>query len=157
MANRRRRLPSGSGASRRRSVRRGAAIVELAVILPVLLTIALLCVDFGRFAYCYIAVTNAARAGAAYGSSHALVGTSDPVWAAAVQAAVTDDFSQNKWYQASKLTVDQPVVTRDATTGNWWVQVNVQYSFQTLIHWPFLPGYSSPVALHRRVVMRGII
>ena len=46
--------------------RRGAAAVELAMILPVLMTIVLGCVDFGRFAYNYIAVTNAARAGASY-------------------------------------------------------------------------------------------
>ena len=47
--------------------RRGAAAVELAVIMPVFLLLTLGFVDFGRFAYAYIAVTNAARAGAGAG------------------------------------------------------------------------------------------
>ena len=55
---------SSAGARRHR---RGAAAVEFAVILPLLVTIVLGCVDFGRFAYNYIALTNAARAGAAFG------------------------------------------------------------------------------------------
>jgi Flp pilus assembly protein TadG len=42
--------------------RRGAAAVEFALILPLLVTLVLACVDFGQFAYNYIAVTNAARA-----------------------------------------------------------------------------------------------
>src|SRR5438034_6510408 len=51
----------------RRSGRPAVAAVELAILLPVLVLIVLGCIDFGRFAYNYIAVTNAARAGAAYG------------------------------------------------------------------------------------------
>ena len=43
--------------------RRGVTAVEFALILPLLMTIVLGCVDYGRFAYDYIAVTNAARAG----------------------------------------------------------------------------------------------
>src|SRR5262245_51604636 len=46
--------------------RRGASATELAVILPLFITIVLGCVDFGRFAYTYIAVSNAARAAAAW-------------------------------------------------------------------------------------------
>ena len=46
--------------------RRGGSAVELAIILPIFATLVLATVDFGRFAYNYIAVTNAARAGAAW-------------------------------------------------------------------------------------------
>ncbi len=44
--------------------RRGAAAIELAIIMPVLLLLIFGCFDFGRFAYVSIAVTNAVRAGA---------------------------------------------------------------------------------------------
>jgi hypothetical protein len=57
---------SEGGRDRRRR-RRGAAAVELALILPVFLLLLLGCHDFGRFAYTFIAVTNAARAGAGAG------------------------------------------------------------------------------------------
>src|SRR5262249_30660371 len=48
----------------RRHPRRGMAAVELAMCATVLTGIVLGATDFGRFAYTYIAVTNAARAGA---------------------------------------------------------------------------------------------
>ena len=50
--------------------RRGHAAVEFALILPLLVTIIFACIDLGRFAHTYIAVTNAARAGAGFGSSN---------------------------------------------------------------------------------------
>ena len=45
---------------------RGQALVELALILPVLLLILLAAIDFGRVLFSWIEVTNAAREGAAY-------------------------------------------------------------------------------------------
>jgi Flp pilus assembly protein TadG len=58
-------MPPAGSAGRSPRRRRGAAAAELAMILPLMLILVLGCVDFGRFAYSYIAVTNAARAGAA--------------------------------------------------------------------------------------------
>jgi Flp pilus assembly protein TadG len=46
----------------------GAALVELAVSLPVLLLIFVITIDFARVFYLSIALTNAARAGAQYGA-----------------------------------------------------------------------------------------
>ena len=51
--------PPRHGAAARR--RRGSAILEFALVLPPLLMMVLLCIDFGRIAYYYIAVTNVAR------------------------------------------------------------------------------------------------
>ena len=45
----------------------GAAVVEMAITLPVLILLIMGCIDFGRFACVWIAVTNAARAGAGVG------------------------------------------------------------------------------------------
>jgi len=47
----------------------GQALVELAIALPVLLALAIGVIDIGRYAYVSILIGNAARAGAAYGSS----------------------------------------------------------------------------------------
>jgi Flp pilus assembly protein TadG len=46
----------------------GQALVELAIILPMLLILALGVIEIGRYAYIAILVGNAARAGAAYGA-----------------------------------------------------------------------------------------
>jgi Flp pilus assembly protein TadG len=47
---------------------RGQALVELAIVLPVLLLLALGIIEIGRYAYIGILVGNAARAGAIYGA-----------------------------------------------------------------------------------------
>jgi Flp pilus assembly protein TadG len=47
----------------------GGAMVELAVVLPVLILIAIGVMDYGRVFFTSIAVANAARAGAEYGTS----------------------------------------------------------------------------------------
>ena len=60
--------------SRRSSARdsaRGQALVEFALVAPVMLVIMLLAVDFGRLFFTYVAVNNAAREGAFYAATHA--------------------------------------------------------------------------------------
>jgi Flp pilus assembly protein TadG len=61
---------SRRSASRDRS-RRGQALVEFALVLPVLLVLLLLAVDFGRLFTTYVSVNNAAREGAFYAAEHA--------------------------------------------------------------------------------------
>jgi Flp pilus assembly protein TadG len=137
------------------SARRGSATLELAILLPLLLSVALLCVDFGRFAHFYIGVTNAARTGAGFASSNLYTPTTQSLWNAKVQQAVRDELSTNAWFDPSKATISQQMIPE--TGGYWRAQVDVTYPFRTLINWPFLPGYNTPVMLHRKVVMRGTL
>ena len=135
--------------------RRGAAILELSLLLPILLSLVLLCVDYGRLAFCYMAVTNAARVGAGYASSNPYTVAN---WQANTIAAVQNEFTKtaNTWFVAADLTVPNPVLTQDGN-GYWHVSVTATYSFSTLINWPWLPGYNTAVPLTRTVVMRGTI
>jgi hypothetical protein len=113
----------------------------------------LLTVDFGRFAHTFIAVNNAARAGAGIGSFNNTTPTSKPLWDAAIQQAVEDELATNPWFDPGELVVAVPVLI-DEGNGLRRVEVDVTYPFQTLINWPFLPGYNDPVNLRRVVVMR---
>ena len=133
--------------------RRGVAILEFALALPVLLSLVLLAIDYGRVASCYVAVTNAARAGAGYGSANAYTSATLAAWQAATIQAAKDEFATNPWYNSAKLTVGTPVVTQEGN-GYWRVSVTATYSFQTLINWTVLSNYNTPVSLTRTVVMR---
>ncbi|HEY7969364.1 MAG TPA: TadE/TadG family type IV pilus assembly protein [Candidatus Limnocylindrales bacterium] len=66
--------PTPSGCRRTSSTRstrtRAQALVEFALVLPVMILVLLLAIDFGRLFFSYIEVTNAAREGAAYGIAH---------------------------------------------------------------------------------------
>jgi Flp pilus assembly protein TadG len=57
--------PSSGG--RRRC---GQSLVEFVVVLPVMLLVLLMAIDFGRLLFSYVQITNAAREGAAYGITH---------------------------------------------------------------------------------------
>jgi hypothetical protein len=53
-----------------RSDRRGQALVEMAIILPVLLLLVLMALDFGRVFFGWVGLTNASRIGASYAAAH---------------------------------------------------------------------------------------
>lgn len=132
--------------------RRGVAAAEFALILPLLVTIVFGCVDFGRFAHSYIAVTNAARAGAGFASFNPYTSTTQSTWQSQVTQAVIDEMSQMNGFNSSNLTVSTPVVTTDAN-GLKRVRVDVSYPFQTIVTWPAIP---KQVTLRRAVEMRMI-
>jgi Flp pilus assembly protein TadG len=113
----------------------------MAIILPLFVMIVLGCVDFGRFAYTYIAVCNAARAGAAWAMMNPPSNMASPsaAWQSQVQQAVTNEMSGQPGFQAGSLTV--PSVTPTIETGGTW-------RFTVTATYPGLPPYS--------VTMRGI-
>ncbi len=120
--------------------RRGAAAAEMAMILPVFVTIALGCVDFGRFADSYIAVSNASRAGAAYAMMNPPSSYTSPpaAWTTAIQNAVSNEMFQEDYHATSKsarLTVATvtPVLNSDGTTYHF--TVSASYPFKTAIPW----------------------
>ncbi|HUE70040.1 MAG TPA: TadE/TadG family type IV pilus assembly protein [Pirellulaceae bacterium] len=130
--------------------RRGAAATELALILPLLVTIVLGCVDFGRFGYMYIAVTNAARAGAGVGSSKRVTTATLEKWRTEIRTAAASEMSGQTGYDAARLTIPDPQLIVE-TSGLKRVSVQVNYDFRMIVPWPLLP---SQVTLSRTVQMR---
>jgi Flp pilus assembly protein TadG len=131
---------------RRRRRRRGTAATELAVLLVPLCVVVGGAIDFGRFAYTYIAVQNSARAGAALGCVSPYNPTTDSTqfyqrWQATCQQAAIDE-----WSQSSGNGLDYTKVQATAT----WSQnpfavpeitVTVTYHpFTTIIRWPMVPN-----------------
>lgn len=131
--------------------RRGAAAVELAIVLPILVTVLLGATDFGRFSYSAIAVANAARSGAASGSMNPFDSKTQAVWQTAVKQAAIDELSQSPAFDTSKLTVT--VTSTIESSGSRRVSVQATYPFKTIVNWSFLP---SSFNLQQTVVMRGI-
>ena len=145
-------LVAGTKSVANLSNRRGVAALELVIILPVLITIVLGCVDFGRFAYTHIAVTNGARAGADFASSNRYTAVSQTTWLTNVRQAVLDEMSQMPGFNSADLSVPTPVVTTE-NTGLKRLSVQVNYPFKTIVTWPGIP---SQMALTRTVQMRCI-
>ena len=141
-------MPRATRRPTRLLARRGAAAVEFALVLPVLFTILLGCVDFGRMGHGYIAVTNAARAGAGFGSNNSYTTATYPTWVARVKQAVTDEMSGLNGFDPTLLSVD--VQSLPDGNGSYQSQVTVSYPFSTVTQWPGLP---STVTMTQKVVM----
>jgi Flp pilus assembly protein TadG len=144
----------------------GQALLELALLTPMLLVAVIGVIEMGRYSQISILVGNAARAGAAYGSQN-LAQSSD---AAGIQTAADNDF-QNNGQNVSSLTVTSSTscgcdsagtVTGAACTGigagtcaagHWVVTVTVNASgtFNSLFNYPGIP---SSISLTRTATMR---
>ena len=121
--------------------RQGTAAVELAVLLPFLVFVFVIGIDYARVFYHGLTIENCARNGALYGSQ-------DPTHAAdsaGIQAAALAD--------ASNLTPSPGVSSTTGTdaAGNPYVKVTVTWTFQTITHYVGVP---SSVNLSRTVQMR---
>jgi Flp pilus assembly protein TadG len=133
-----RRRRSGSNPGGRR---RGAAAAELAIVLPLLATLVLGSVDFGRFAYYQIAVTNAARAGAGYAIMNPYnVGSpsAGSTWQTNILSTAQAELSgQIGSANAAHLAISPaPAVTADANgDGLNYVTVTATYPFTTIVNW----------------------
>lgn len=98
----------------------GQALIEFALLLPIVLTLALGIIEAGRYAYIGILIGNAARAGAAYGAQS----KSQSVDTTGIQSAAQYDFAgatsgttKTNGQLVSKLTVTSSVACGCDSTG----------------------------------------
>jgi hypothetical protein len=140
-------------------------VVELAVVLPVSLVLALGFIDFGRFAFASIAVTNAARAGAGAG----IMGhypDPDPDggqglanWQRSVCDAVADELGTSHDFAPAPAPNEAGYVNgqglyvgalREVESGGPW---NVRVTVRCPFTWW---GFAGDAVLQRTVVYRAI-
>jgi Flp pilus assembly protein TadG len=165
------RMMTRQNSCRGRLVRRqgGQALIELAILLPFLLVLALGLIEVGRYAYISILVGNAARAGAAYGA-RGLIQAGDQT---GISTAAYNDFAgtattgsgNTNGLDPSTLTVSSfdtcgcdiggtvsvetqalcnpaPGSSPPSCSGHWIITVHVTAggTYQSLFHYPGIPG-----------------
>jgi Flp pilus assembly protein TadG len=130
--------------SRRRTHRRGASAVELALLLPLLGLFFLVTVDFARLYYHYTIITNCARNGALYGSNPTAAAESPYL---TLQAAAQADAQNNDLNPLPAVTSTNGT----DSSGNPYIEVTVSYDFATISNYP---GLANPINLSRTVRMR---
>jgi Flp pilus assembly protein TadG len=121
--------------------RRGAAVVELAILLPLLAFLFIITVDFARIYYFSLTLQNCARAGALY-ASDPFVADESPF--ASTQAAALAD--------ATNITPAPTITQTNGTdiTGRSYVEVQAAYTFKSIASFPGVPAQ---VNLSRKVRM----
>lgn len=131
--------------------RYGAAVLEMAILLPLLLLLALGCVDFGRFLYHYIALHNAAQAGASHGMMNPYSAGGEDTWKANIQTVARAEMFEQTGYVESNLETVTTTILEDA--GLRRVRVVAEYPFRTLVNWPGVPHH---MTLRSAVEVRAI-
>ena len=116
-------------------------MVELAILLPILVFLFVVAVDFARVFYYSVTLTNCARAGAMYASDPT---TNDESPFASTEAAALAD--------ATNLTPSPTITTTNGVdaAGRPFVEVTAAYTFRTITG---LPGVPNQVNLTRKVRM----
>jgi Flp pilus assembly protein TadG len=145
------RVPSGQ----RRRRRRGAAAVELATLLPFLMFLFVVAIDFARIFYCAVTVQNCARNGAYYASDYPNNSYvyNDIYGYTSLDDAVTRDagnLSPTPTYTVSYGPSANGPFTSTTKPASGYVQVTVTWTFQSLTNFPGIPG---TVTLSRQSVM----
>ena len=130
---------------RNRGEEKGSALIEAALILPVLLLLFMGIVEFGRMLMIQQVITNAAREGARVGATQ----LSNSV-ALTSARTVTEDYLVKCGVDLNKASVD-PVFSQ--VNGTEAVQVSISYDYAVgLMGW--FPGIGNNVGLNSRVIMR---
>jgi len=139
--------------NRNRRHRKGSAIMEFALCMPMVFLLLFGTADFGRLYYTAIEVQNAAAAGASYGS----LSSSNMTDTAGITAAAQNDAPDISGLQVAVSQVckrsDGDVVSC-STSGTiyQYVSVTASYTFQTFFKYPYIP---QSVTLSKTVMMRG--
>ncbi len=130
------RVPS----SRRKEGRHGAATVEFAILLPLLMFLFGIGVDWARAFYYHVTITNASRNAATWGCQS----PSQAADSTGIQNIALQDCSS----LGAGVTVQSSVVTVD---GIDYLRVTVRYAFQPLTG---LPGTPSTQTIWQTTEMR---
>jgi Flp pilus assembly protein TadG len=111
--------------------RRGVAVVELAVLLPLIAFLFVVAVDFGRVYYFSLTLQNCARAGALYASDPSVADESP--FASTQEAALSD---------ATNLSPPPTITTQSGTddNGRAYVEVTATYPYRSITQFPGIPN-----------------
>lgn len=118
--------------------RAGVVATEFALTLPLLLLIALGCVDFGRVGYYAITVANAAGAGAQNAATHRVTPYTSATWQQEIHDIVEEELAAAPGFDPELLTV--LVSSVEEVDGDLRVSVEARYPFETIVDWPGLPN-----------------
>lgn len=125
------------------SNRVGSTATEMALVLPVLLTLAIGAVDFARAYTTYNALSNAVRVGAESAATHRLTDLTSESWENRIHTSIQHELQDTPQINMSQLSVEIDWYSTEADRLR--ITVSAQVTFQTLVDWPGLP-HQFPVA-----------
>jgi Flp pilus assembly protein TadG len=137
----------------------GQAVIEMMILLPIFLVLMIGTVEFGRLAYAYIEVADAARAGVQYGAQNRATASDNT---GMQQAAIND--AQDVHGMTAVATHSCACANGAASTCRStdcagsrlieWVQVNTSAQVDPVFRFPGIPPAGKNFVLKGQAVMR---
>jgi Flp pilus assembly protein TadG len=143
------------------SSRRGATAVEFALVLPFLMFLFVLAIDYARVFYYGIILENCARNGAYFASNYpnssylyndiyGYKSLDEAIYSDSVNVMKKGESKNTATYQVNySYTLDGSFTPAPTPTG--FVKVTMKWDFKTITQFPGVPG---TVALERSVIMK---
>jgi Flp pilus assembly protein TadG len=148
-------MPTSTESSNRRGPgEEGSALVEFAMVLPLLCLILLGAIDFGRVSYAAMALTNAARAGAQYGALSTGKSSDTSGMQTYALASLSLDLTGATASAAQRCECDGTLITCTATCAGKrriYVTVTTRANFFTITQFP---GFPHSLSLVRAAELR---
>jgi hypothetical protein len=123
---------------RRTKKRRGAALLEFSVTLPLMMLMAVATVDFARVTYYGLVVADAAGAASRYAALNPLTETAESGWLEGLEQSAKAATIGSPWVDSSDLIVHPPVVEQ-ITPVEKRITVKIEYPFVVRFWWPGIP------------------
>lgn len=146
----------------RRSVPKGIAATELALVLPILVFLFAVAVDFSRIFFYTITLEYAARDGAYYASNNPGLYSYDDPSLTQAQDITNAALGESTNVRPTPLvtvtydTTSDGSFTSTSSAGAKYVQVTVSYTFHTVMNFPGVPT-STPINRSVRMAMAPMI
>jgi len=128
--------------------RHGVATIELAIVLPILITLAILVIDVGHLGYFSYAVSNATRSAAVYASTNRRTEVNVTRWQSELETIARAEFNGMNGYEASRLSIATTPEPSVKMTANEY-SVTCRYQYRPIISWP---GSASTILIERTSV-----
>ena len=143
----------GTGAGDRRPKRRGLAAVELAVLLPLLLFMCMVTIDFARVIYAMVIMQNCARNGALYEFYKAAGYSLPSTWTSLSTAVNSDAGNLTLTIPSTYGSNANPYSPKSATNNYVTVTVQSTFTLLTLGSEDSFPSIGSTMTLTQSVSM----
>ncbi|PQO26460.1 TadE family protein [Blastopirellula marina] len=133
-----------------RKSRQGGAAVELAVCLPLLISVTVFTVDAANVHYAKATLDSAARIGAQRGATQQFTSFTYAAWKDDAETAIREEMAMMPGYEADRL---QAAVEASESNERVTVTATAQYRVPTMFNWS---GQGTELQLNRRFEIRQV-
>jgi uncharacterized protein (UPF0333 family) len=136
------RLPRNSSARRNAKLRRGAALMEFSISIPVMLLLSIAVFDFAKTSYFRFVVADAAGAASRYAAFNPVTTTSLSSWTTELESAARNSVQGSPWISQNDLVIKSPIIEQISSVEKR-ITVRVEYVYHLKLWWPGLPSQAS--------------